>query len=340
MIESVKLKDFGPIADLSYSPFGKINLFIGPNRSGKTTLLKTLYAVRRSMELSARDVDAGLDDRILAGKLTDTFRVNGLAELVHRPYRGDLQFSMTEKGKGEISFKIAADGWIKVSSAMPPVKANSVFMPAKEVLSLIDIIRYHREHNTPYGFDDTYYDLVLALEQTPKDSQSKSLAAVRKKLEESLGGSIAFNRDRNRWEYRQCSGTYDIGITSEGTKKLGIFDALIANRFLSRDSAVFIDEPEVGLHPGILVKMIDIIAMLARAGMQFFISSHSYFVIKKLYLIAQQQNCSIPVISFNPIADTSGEYFETATVCDLRDGMPDNPIIEESIRLYEEELSL
>ena len=57
-----------------------------------------------------------------------------------------------------------------------------------------------------------------------------------------------------------------------------------------------------------------------------------YFVIKKLYLLANTQKMSIPVISF----DKDGKV----EVSDLKDGMPENPIIDQSIKLYEEELSL
>ncbi len=69
--------------------------------------------------------------------------------------------------------------------------------------------------------------------------------------------------------------------------------------------------------------------------MQFFIASHSYFVIKKLYLTAQSEGISIPVISFGSKPDD-----DIIRIGDLKQGMPDNPIIDESIRLYREEMSL
>ena len=72
-------------------------------------------------------------------------------------------------------------------------------------------------------------------------------------------------------------------------------------------------------------------AMLAERGIQFFLASHSYFVVKKLFLLAQEKNWSIPVIS------ASGDEWVCA---DLHNGMPNNPIIAESIRLYKEEVKL
>ena len=66
-------------------------------------------------------------------------------------------------------------------------------------------------------------------------------------------------------------------------------------------------------------------------GIQIFIASHSYFVIKKLYLNALKRKSSIPCISMSK--ENGIQYY------DLLDGMPDNSIINESVRLYEEEIN-
>ncbi|MCC8103584.1 MAG: hypothetical protein LIP11_15465 [Clostridiales bacterium] len=65
-------------------------------------------------------------------------------------------------------------------------------------------------------------------------------------------------------------------------------------------------------------------------GIQIFISSHSYFVIKKLFLIALKRTNYVTCISFGKD--------RRAQVCDLHDGMPENSIIDTSIRLYEQEI--
>ena len=114
-------------------------------------------------------------------------------------------------------------------------------------------------------------------------------------------------------------------------KKLSILDALLGNHYLSRNSIIFIDEPESALHPALLMKFMDIVYMLSTMGIQFFIASHSYFVIKKLYLIAQQNNVSIPVLSFD--GGCCSQF-------SLKDGMPKNAIIDESIDLYRQEIQL
>jgi len=86
------------------------------------------------------------------------------------------------------------------------------------------------------------------------------------------------------------------------------------------------------LHPSAIYDLLEIVALLAERGIQFLLASHSYFVVSKLFLIAQERELSIPIIS----DQNNGEWVAT----DLKNGMPDNPIIDESIRLYEEEVEL
>ncbi len=335
MIQSVKLNNFGPITRLSVDKLGKINLIIGPNRSGKSILLKALYCAQRTLELTGRGKNPISGKEILANKLYWTFQIDKIGSLVKRPESGPLSFEMKEMNGSVFSFSFGADTEkkiIKFDTTSSPRNSNSVFIPAKEILSLHDLIKSSRELRMEFGFDETYYDLATALTPPTQGKIAKPFTSVRSRLENALGGRIEFSKEKKAWQYIQGKNIFDLHITSEGTKKIAIFDTLIANHFLSKDSIVFIDEPESGLHPGLLVELIDIIGELSHYGIQFFIASHSYFVIKKLYLMAKINRMSIPVISF----DSAGEN----RVDDLLDGMPDNQIVGESIKLYEEELSL
>jgi hypothetical protein len=337
MIASAELKNFGPISELKVDAFSNINLLIGPNRSGKTFLLKSLYAVQRTVELTGRGKNNLSASEMLARKLRWLFEVERLGVLVRKPVHGPLSFAMADKGGGKFSFSFGADTVTKINNVVdscPARSSNSVFIPAKEVLSLLDVIKFNREQRMEFGFDDTYYDLAAALTPPIKGKLAQGFARARESLGNVLGGRIRFNKDKKLWEYEQGKMVFDISVTSEGTKKLAIFDTLIGNHYLSRESLVFIDEPEAGLHPRLLIGLLDIVSALAEAGVQFFIASHSYFVIKKLYLLAHQKRMSVPVVSFDCGNDGMASIF------DLREGMPENPIIDESIRLYEEEIGL
>ena len=76
----------------------------------------------------------------------------------------------------------------------------------------------------------------------------------------------------------------------------------------------------------------EIVCALSKAGMQFFMATHSYFVIKKLYLMAIKENTAVNVLSIGDDAK--------ADAYNLQDGLPENPIVEESVRLYEEEVGV
>lgn len=333
MIKSFNLNNFGPINSLSVSGLGTINLVIGPNRTGKTVLLKALYCAQKAIEEFGRGKNKSSIAEILNYKLYWTFQVGKIGQLVRKPNDGSLEFSMTEQKDGIFSFSFGPDTEKKISTisnTCPRRLTNSIFIPAKEILSLLGVIKKSREVDFDFGFDETYYDLARALTPPTKGKIAAACREARKHLQTALDGRIEYSKEKQTWVYYQGRYSFDLNITSEGTKKIAIFDTLIANHFLTKDSVIFIDEPESGLHPGLIMHLIDIIVELAQYGMQFFIASHSYFVIKKLHLVAKSKNISIPVISFD----------EETNVSNLRDGMPENPIVDESVKLYEQEMML
>jgi len=142
---------------------------------------------------------------------------------------------------------------------------------------------------------------------------------------------VEYDEGSGKWIFQKAKHRFPIGVTAEGVKKIAILDTLLGNRYLDVQSIVFMDEPESALHPHALTILLDIVAMLAERGIQFFLASHSYFVVKKLFLIAQEKGISIPVIAAED---------DSWRCADLKDGMPDNAIIAESIRLYEQEVNL
>lgn len=332
MIKKINTASYGPLVAAACSGLGCINLFIGHNGSGKTFMLKALYSALKTIEAYRRGKEMRTDKEILADKLYWMFQAPTLGELVSK---GDssLQFSM-ESDQGEVfsySFGTSTTKSITaITNTFEPRADNSIFIPAKEILSLREIILEARENFTAFGFDDAYYDLAKALRPTTKGRNVKSFSDARKDLETAIGGRIGYDEKQKSWFfYGEKNRKYDLSITSEGIKKISILDALLGNHYLSKGSVVIIDEAEANLHPEMISRFMDIVYLLAKGGLQFFISSHSYFVIKKLYVLAQQHELSIPTWSFE---------HGMATRYDLLDEMPENAIINESVRLYKEEI--
>lgn len=336
MIESLSIKNFGQIRDFRAEQFGLLNLVIGPNGTGKTFLLKALYSAIRTLE----DFGKGDDDRtfsdILAEQLRWCFQAEKIGELVTKGADEALQFCMVDD-KETLSYSFSGGAEKKAGNIKNDHRKreiNSIFLPAKEVLSLFDIIREFATVRRKFGFDSTYLDLVNALSIAPHRGKNFSaFSKARSSLENMLGGKADFNQSTNRWYYKEGKIKYSIGIASEGVKKISILDRLLANDYLSKGSIIFIDEIESALHPQAITALMDIIADLSeKMQIQFFISTHSYHVVKKMYLLALKSRKFTPCISFRKNA--------SAQISNLAEDFPENPIIDEAIRLYEEELAV
>lgn len=334
MLNRIELRNYGPLSNLKWSGLGSINLVIGGNGKGKTFLLKALYSAARTTEAYKRGDENRSAADILADKLYWTFQPEKIGDLVTKGAEGPL-FCAVDMDQQRFSYSFGKDTTKQISSLsneVPPRQSNSVFLPAKEVLSIHQIILKSREQDKSFGFDDTYLDLARALRLMPtKGKNYVEFASSRENLEEILGGRVEYDEASGRWHFRRGSQRFPIGVTAEGVKKIAILDTLLGNRYLDKNSFVFIDEPESALHPEAISKLLDIVGLLAERGIQFFMASHSYFVVKKLYLMAQKKQWHIPVVSFEN---------DRSACSDLLDGMPDNAIIDESIRLYREEVRL
>ena len=334
MLNKIELKNFGPLTNIHWTNLGQINLVIGDNGSGKTFLMKALYSAMRTIEEYKRGNDQRTTAEILVEKLYWTFQTDKIGDLVTKGADSSLSCSVEFDGR-LFYYSFGKDTTKKISSQenhVLPRISNSIFLPAKEVLSLHQIILKSREQDKIFGFDDTYLDLARALRQAP--TGGKSLAEFGKScqsLEDILGGKVEYDEASGRWQFKKGNQKFPIGVTAEGIKKIAILDTLLGNRYIDSHSIIFIDEPESALHPAAISQILDIISVLSARGIQFFLASHSYFVVKKLFLIAQEKGTSIPVIS------AQNSRWQCA---DLREGMVFNPIIDESIRLYKEEVGL
>ena len=157
-------------ADLSIKEIPEINVIIGKNDTGKTGLLKLLYATVKSLEvysLKSTSIDVSFKKE-LADKLYDTFmpRKNGLGDLVMKGSKDKLDVNITiigNNGKyrqpiyysfGERTEK-SISTCIEHVDRLPNNSINALFVPAKEVLTAFNDIRNIRENFYGVGFDDT-----------------------------------------------------------------------------------------------------------------------------------------------------------------------------------------
>jgi len=334
MIKKFKFEHFGPLGTVEASALAPINLIIGGNSCGKTFLLKALYATLRAEEETGRGDDRRDFAEVLSDKLYWTFQVERLGDLVQKGEQNRLKASITMADNCSLAFDFGPDTSKKITplhNNLPKRAANSIFLPPKEVLSLSKVILKSALQDKVFGFDSTYVDLVLALQNpTVRGRNHDAFMLSRQKLEGMFQGRVEFDPEKDAWFYKKGNSRFSLNTTAEGIKKIAILDTLLGNRYLSADSIIFIDEPESALHPAAISQLMEIVWILAGKGIQFFMATHSYFVVKKLYVLALQHKAKVPVLMVQP----DQGWIQT----NLVDGMPDNDIINESVRLFDEEM--
>lgn len=342
ILTSFTAENLGPVGRFSAKRLGMINVFLGENSAGKTYMMKMLYAACKVMETYRKgQADSSLQF-LLSEKIRWTYQTPTLAHIVKRKSRSRMIFNCKTRNGDDLEISITPNkGTLSVAERSEPfsraaLKFNSIFLPAKEVLTSFGVIVASREDNQEFGFDDTYYDLAKILIRPAKRGRNfANMAEARGLINSIFGAKAVYDEDKKHWMISKGNDVLEVNEASEGVKKLSILDILMGNRYIGPGSVVFIDEPESALHPQAISAFMDAIYQMSQDGIQFILSTHSYFVIKKLANIATHFHEDIPVFSYQiEEGKTQPSWVET----NMKDGLPDNPIVRESVKLYREEL--
>ena len=127
-----------------------------------------------------------------------------------------------------------------------------------------------------------------------------------------------FKYELNHNDFTELNSIPELKIKTNIQHKRNQFDMGI---FSFNNDFIFIDEFETSLHPKYILENLDHLENFAKNKTQFFITTNSYFVLKKIALM--QNKLSVKLIDL----DNAGSDFFN------------NSIINESIKLYEEEVS-
>lgn len=261
-----------------------INVFVGPNGTGKTHLMKVAY--------SACDVSKNGGD--IAEKLLRVFMPTGgiLGRLVKRRrgssratvevYRGERRLRVSFSNRTRVPKNAKVSGAVKWSAE--PV--DSVYIPVKEMLSnapgFLSLYSQREVH-----FEEVYAD-ILARAYRPvlrgaPGRQRRRLLAV---LDKAMKGNVVVKEEEFFLNSRQ--GSLEFSLVAEGVAKLALLALLIRNGTLLRRSVLFWDEPETNIHPKLFGPVVEVLLQLQRGGDQVFIATHSYVILKELDLRSQK----------------------------------------------------
>lgn len=305
--------------------FSNLNVIVGENGTGKTHLLKMLYAMMSAIR-QKNDGPVGNDDtplkseprNMMTEKIIGTFRpgYERVGRLVSRRpglNKCNIKIKLL-KDDISIGFTTRHSDVDIMNLPAKPHDGSLVFIPPHELLSIYPnfVSLYDR-----YGlaFDETWYDMCKLLGlPIPRGRNTDAVNDLLRPLEEILGGSITFNG--GRFYLLGKGANTEITLVAEGLRKVGMLAHLISVGAINKTGCLFWDGPESNLNPKIIRRVAEAICKISLSGTQVFVATHSTSLLKEFHIL----KCNTPnirlryfalsknddVVSINPADDISG----------------------------------
>lgn len=337
-IHRLELKRLSPFQDAAFDFSPGINVLIGANSSGKTHVLKWLYASAKALEQpvsAGEDAATRLTQKIAAVFLPEERRVGRLVKRTVGKSTGELRLTGSE---GSIHYKITTQDKLTARSAAWSPAAPAVFLPSREVLALYEGFAAAYV-NRELSIDETYYDACVALSASglrgPRGELARSLM---ESVDRALGGSVILEGGRFYVRFKaDVDPKLEAHLVAEGLRKVGGLARLIQNGSLLRQGLLIWDEPEASLNPRLISAVAAILQELALSGVQIILATHDYLLARRLSMMSEGASGSNPLVRFfllsRPALNAPVEVASGTTLAEL----PRTPMEEEFLRLYADE---
>ena len=285
-ITRLKLERFTAFDALDFKPSPGINVLVGANGTGKTHLMKVAYA---ACDVSKTDIG-------FAEKIVRVFMPSGgaIGRLVKR--RGEISHCGVHIHREDrwirVSFSnhttVANSATVKGALRWKAAPVESVYVPVKEMLANAPGFRSLYAKRDIH-FEEIYADILdraygPAL-RGPAPSERKRLLTI---LQKAIDGKV--HAKNEEFFLRNKQGNLEFSLLAEGMRKLGLLWRLIQNGTLLEGAALFWDEPETNLNPKLFGSVIEVLLELQRMGVQIFIATHDYAILKELDLQRREED--------------------------------------------------
>jgi len=342
-LREITLRDFTVFADARLDLCPGINVLIGANATGKTHAMKAAYAL-----LSEYVSPAPSDTITVVNKLLRVFRSDGVWSLIRGAQTTANGISVGETALS-IELRIADDQSISLSFASAgfhsdrqgaaTTAARPLFIPSREVLSMFEgfIAAYQ---NRELAFDETFYDLCVALSAAPlRGERAVRAVSLVGRLEPLLGGKVVLDGTRF-YIQSTADNRFESHVVAEGLRKLASIAHLVANGSIAPGSVLFWDEPETNLNPGLIIQLTDILIALSQEGVQVVLATHDYLLSHRLSLLAEYNQVPPDTLRFFNLARANPDSPVTISSGSSLAELPQNPILEEFARHYDFERAM
>ena len=326
MIERIELKNVTVFNSLGMDFSPKVNVILGKNGTGKTHLLKAAYGLCTGGPLFKDKPNTSVDEleAALTAKILRLFMpLEDKLGKMHRQGAKDraslfARFAQDKKIKATF-FNNSRALAIQDRTNYERYQAEAVFIPTKEVLSLVEGMtnKSHDQKTVELIFDDGYVDLANILMRAGHgDAEAKlnldpRLNAIIPRLVNLIGGRYQWENDGfcfqpGKYEekadperskakaakmYQDSTVVefvatrgylYSSSMTAEGFRKVGILYRLLSNGTLNPgvSGPLFWDEPESNMNPTLMEPLVQILLELSRNGQQIILATHDYVLLK------------------------------------------------------------
>jgi ABC-type hemin transport system ATPase subunit len=321
------LMNFTVFEDAVFEFSRGINAFIGENGTGKTHLMKALYAYQLSC-YRQKSVDSFLGGVFQTQNIGELVRAmaghNSIADVSGTWNDRDWHFAI----QGAVFPSTNEETYHLVENGVRPKMPRPVFLPA------VDMMGHTRRFLSTFDeyqidFDLTHRDIV-ALLLSPERRDQALIADHQVILSSILGGEI--EEENERFYLRTKEGRQPMPLVAEGIRKIATLYQLLRNGHLKAGSTLFWDEPEVNINPKLMDEIVSVLLMLARSGVQILLATHSYVILKELDL---QATASDDVRYFVLARSENGT---TVHATDDYSHLTPNPIADQFDSLYDRQL--
>lgn len=303
-IETVHLENFSLFSDFTLKAVPGINVIIGENGTGKTHILKAIYATC--------DMSQTGD----TGNFSDFFPLKNGNELIGKKkethpslyiYANTSKTNLTES----LLYYSSQTKYFTYEFSFPDSPIHAVYIPVKDMLTHSKGLLEMAEKYRGFPFDKTLRDIVRIAKRLPLKQPPELAQTILPKLEAMINGTVDYEDDEFFVRKHDGRKVY-FSIEAEGFKKIGLLWQLLMNESITPGSVLLWDEPDANLNPKFLPTLVNCLLELSRHGVQIFLGTHSYLLAK--YFDVKRQNDD--VLKFhslyqkkNDIACETGDTF-------------------------------
>lgn len=317
MLNTATIKNFGPLPNGQYQFAPGLNVIVGENGLGKSHLLKLIYAVLK-VNADAKEFTKTAMQKAYADKLVGVFRPDALGRLVKRKQGTDkCEVSLTLHDESQsCGFNFATRATVAVQVDLLPTNEQHqppAFIPTRELVTLCPWFGplYDNYH---LRFEESWRDTVSLLgAPSLKGAREESVAALLAPLEDAMGGKVVVDTATGEFYLNiPGEGKMEMPLVAEGLRKLAMLARLISTGVLLEKGYLFWDEPETNLNPKLLKVLARSILTLCQQGIQVFVATHSYFLLKEIDLLNRTQQVPTQYLGLSAERADGGVKLEQA----------------------------